>query len=611
MDSGVYDSDRGASEERFEIRDDYFSKETPHKAPIKKNSAGRLPPTRPPLSPSIRRKLEEKPSKKERLPADDLFINDFVAVRQPTTSKRSVSLSPQPARKQYQHVTQQVLSQPPVLTQQQGSKPKDVVVTHTQPKGRAHHVIEEPHLTLPYHLVLSIALYLYYTFNPWAYLSGLFTGFLLVYLLVGTLFVVYVDTQEQEKEESKEEKMIRPSKDFLRRLNTDFSKVSNYQVRLWPSIIKVFSRILYKILTQSPPQSSEFTATLKYDPTTHHPRQRMKATVKLENDFFLSVKIVQDPDHALHFRSRDDLRGCTVTNVPEEVAKNRKRRWNKKFPICITQKSNNFKVFLFVSTSREKEDWFRRLRKAADGCTSEHVIKDLEEFFGYMENYFPSTSQKLRTKQPQRPLPPNTKTAKKQMASHGNRIHFSSRDTEDSLVEEEGKEMISITRESGPTVSRHSRIHSSTSSTPSTSGDQQSYTSPPSQDRDTVVSLPRASDTLWLNAVAARLCWDIWHDHRWKDWVRSRIQKMLARVKTPSFMEKLTLTDVDLGKDMPVVKRLCGGPNLDLRGLWVYLDVTYEGCFVMTITTKLKLGKTEEKEEQGQQMRVIKSKGAR
>ena len=376
-------------------------------------------------------------------------------------------------------------------------------------------------------------------------------------------------------------------------------------------------------MSSPPRQSSEFTATLKYDLTTHHPRQRMKATVKLEDDFYLSLKI--DVDHSLPFRSREDLRDCTVTNVPEEVAKNRKRRWNKKFPICITQKSNKFKIFLFTSTSREKEDWFRRLRKASDGYTSNEIVKDLEEFFGYMENYFPSTSpstsRKLRPGPPQRPLPPNTKTAKKQVASQGNRIHYS-RDIEDSLVEEEGKEMISITRKTGPMVSRHSRLHSSTSgtppahsrlhsstsSTPPTSGDQQSYTSSPSQQDD--VSVPRASDTLWLNAVAARLCWDIWHDQRWKDWVHSRIQKMLARVKTPSFMEKLTLTDVDLGTDMPVVNRLCGGPNLDLRGLWVYLDVTYEGCCVLTITTKLKLGKTEEKEE-GQQMHIIKSKGAR
>ena len=227
LDSGVYDSYRGASEERIDIRDDYFSKVTPHKAPPKKNSAGKLPPTRPPLSPNIRRKLGEvgegkssQPSKKERLPADDLFINDFV-VPQPAT-KRSVSLSPQPARKQYQQHSTQVL---PLQ-----HKPEEVVVTHTQPRKRDVHIIGDPHLTLPYHLVLSIVLYLYYTFNPWTYLSGLFTGFLLVYLLVGTIFVLYVDTQEQE-EESKDERRKRwPSEDFLRRLNADFSKVRDYQV---------------------------------------------------------------------------------------------------------------------------------------------------------------------------------------------------------------------------------------------------------------------------------------------------------------------------------------------------------------------------------------------
>ncbi len=229
LDSGVYDSYRGASEERIDIRDDYFSKVTPHKAPPKKNSAGKLPPTRPPLSPNIRRKLGEvgegkssQPSKKERLPADDLFINDFV-VPQPAT-KRSVSLSPQPARKQYQQHSTQVL---PLQ-----HKPEEVVVTHTQPRKRDVHIIGEPHLTLPYHLVLAIVLYLYYTFNPWTYLSGLFTGFLLVYLLVGTLFVLYVDTQEHEEVSKDERRKIRPSEDFLRRLNADFSKIRDYQVSI-------------------------------------------------------------------------------------------------------------------------------------------------------------------------------------------------------------------------------------------------------------------------------------------------------------------------------------------------------------------------------------------
>ena len=41
---------------------------------------------------------------------------------------------------------------------------------------------------------------------------------------------------------------------------------------------------------------------------------------------------------------------------------------------------------------------------------------------------------------------------------------------------------------------------------------------------------------------------------------------------------------------MPMINRLIGGPRLDLQGIWVYLDVTYQGKFVMTIETKMKLG---------------------
>ena len=114
-----------------------------------------------------------------------------------------------------------------------------------------------------------------------------------------------------------------------------------------------------------------------------------------------------------------------------------------------------------------------------------------------------------------------------------------------------------------------------------------------------VPGVPRPPrDTDWVNALAARLCWDVWHEQRWKDWVMTRIQKKLIRVKTPSFMEQLHLTDVCLGNDMPVINRLISGPKLDLRGIWVYLDVTYSGLFVMTIETKLKFGKKVKENEE-------------
>lgn len=231
----MYESDRGTSEEIVDILDNYYSKE-PHKAkvPLKRNSAGNLPPSRPPnLSPDIRRKLKSSNSitQKHRPPADDLFDNDkFVVV--PAQSKRSVSLSPRPARKQFQ---------PPTSIPQDVSKPQtSTAITATVPTtttvaprgGKVAHEIGEPHLTLPYHLALSLTLYLYYTFNPWSYLSGLLTGFLLVYTLVGTVFVLYVHSAEQEREERKKERRkLRPSEDFLRRTNTDFSALREYKVR--------------------------------------------------------------------------------------------------------------------------------------------------------------------------------------------------------------------------------------------------------------------------------------------------------------------------------------------------------------------------------------------
>ena len=371
-------------------------------------------------------------------------------------------------------------------------------------------------------------------------------------------------------------------------------------------------------------QSEHFTATLKYDPTTHHPRQRLPAEVKLDNDFTLIVKIHGSPN-ATPYRVRVDIRDCTVTVVPEEVAKNRKRRWSKKFPMCITRTSDRLTVFLFSPTSREKEDWFRRLRHASDGFTSDDLIEKLNSFFGYMQDYFPAGSRQPlgRHFAAGASLPRKQKTV--------NRIQYSSyKENEDDLLQEDSASSISITRESGPRVSKHSRLHSPQRSSlqskaTSETGFESSVDRSSSRHASVSSVMSRSSvdengfeyvsrplkvtpDTLWLNALAARLSWDIWHDQRWKDWVKSRIQKKLIRVKTPSFMEQLRLTDVELGNDMPVVNRLCGGPRLDLRGIWVYLDITYEGRFVMTIETKLKSGKKESKEELGQQMSVMKSK---
>ena len=313
---------------------------------------------------------------------------------------------------------------------------------------------------------------------------------------------------------------------------------------------------------------------------------------------------------------------------------------------------------------------FCRLRNAASGLTSVQLIRKQQEFFSYMEKYFPvgalSSLPVAQKKPPKRPphssahsggsRPSSSSSTHRMLAS--TRVQFSkvagSDETpvdEDSLSNgggeatgerEEGGVNIthqkgnprhhqstnhapnaitttaSVTNHSGrPPLTSSSSLSSRQSSLVDELGFEHIQYPNPSNSRG--LTNPRTSKTRidssspnqWLNSLAARLCWDVWHEQRWKDWVMTRIQKKLIRIKTPSFMEKLRLTDIDIGNDMPTVNRLIGGPRLDLRGIWVYLDVTYQGKFVMTIETKMKLGgkvggdSGGGKEDEGKQMTAV------
>ena len=57
--------------------------------------------------------------------------------------------------------------------------------------------VEPPFFSLHIHLLIVGILYFYYTFNPFAYLAGLMAGFLTFYLLLGTVFVLYVQNEEK------------------------------------------------------------------------------------------------------------------------------------------------------------------------------------------------------------------------------------------------------------------------------------------------------------------------------------------------------------------------------------------------------------------------------
>jgi hypothetical protein len=68
---------------------------------------------------------------------------------------------------------------------------------------------------------------------------------------------------------------------------------------------------------------------------------------------------------------------------------------------------------------------------------------------------------------------------------------------------------------------------------------------------------------------------------------------LLLSFQLPYFIEDLIITELDLGHNVPLAHR-ASRPRLDERGLWVDLDVTYEGTVCLTLETKLNLMKVKQ-----------------
>ena len=258
-----------------------------------------------------------------------------------------------------------------------------------------------------------------------------------------------------------------------------------------------------------------------------------------------------------------------------------------------------------------KEEWFRRLRDAREGRSAEFLIEQRQRFFHYIHRYFPSStaasvergtssytydphaSQEMvpsgmygRGKSGgeglRRPLP---SAATAGVNATGVNATVARRDDQHASNPQGKLEMVSMTTASAIPASEDDILDT----TPLSSK----------------VTVPVAKETDWMNVFIARLCWDLWHEDFWKKWATAKIQNVLSRVTTPSFMEKLKVSDVKLGMDTPVINKLVEGPILDPEGTWVYLDITYTGSFTMTIETKLKLTLTGVAEEAELQMEVV------
>lgn len=98
------------------------------------------------------------------------------------------------------------------------------------------------------------------------------------------------------------------------------------------------------------------------------------------------------------------------------------------------------------------------------------------------------------------------------------------------------------------------------------------------------------SGVAWTNALIGRVLFDCMCDDNFSSRVKERIQRKLHAIRLPYFIEELSVVELNLGTT-PMVFNNPKNPEIDNRGLWVDIDMSYEGSAVLTLMTKLNLMK--------------------
>ncbi|GJQ83917.1 hypothetical protein Trydic_g19855 [Trypoxylus dichotomus] len=99
-----------------------------------------------------------------------------------------------------------------------------------------------------------------------------------------------------------------------------------------------------------------------------------------------------------------------------------------------------------------------------------------------------------------------------------------------------------------------------------------------------------AADNAWMNALIARVLFDCTREQTTVQRFKERIQRKLASVRLPHFIQELYCEELNLGNSAPMILA-SGKPFFNDRGLWLELDISYEGLVVLILQTKVNLMK--------------------
>ncbi|XP_067403457.1 testis-expressed protein 2 [Emydura macquarii macquarii] len=374
-----------------------------------------------------------------------------------------------------------------------------------------------------------------------------------------------------------------------------------------------------------------------YDPETYHATLTHSVYVRLEGSTLrLSKPNKNISRRAIYNESKPDvtyiaqkmyeLTDSKIYLVPKSLA--RKRIWNKKYPVCIelarqddfmakaqTDKENleekspaeNLNLggeeskkpqdgakpisqkdqilYLFGRTGREKEEWFRRFLLASK--LKSEAKKPLS-LCGNKPGFLPSHS---RT---------NSQSG---ILTHS---RSSSKGSIEEMSQPKQKELAGNVRQKmlldynvymAKCVPQENK---SPVVSPVRSADSSPTSVKKLPDIHTVAE--EEKQEAWVNALLGRIFWDFLGEKYWSDLVSKKIQMKLSKIKLPYFMNELTLTELDMGVAVPKILQAFK-PSVDHKGLWIDLEMSYNGSFLMTLETKMNLTKLG-KEPLGEALKV-------
>uniref|UniRef100_A0A4W3JSF2 Testis expressed 2, like n=1 Tax=Callorhinchus milii TaxID=7868 RepID=A0A4W3JSF2_CALMI len=368
-----------------------------------------------------------------------------------------------------------------------------------------------------------------------------------------------------------------------------------------------------------------------YDPEMYHPSLTHSVYVTLEGPLlklsYPKSKISRwatfdEVKHDVVFISHRsyDLAESKISLVPPGLAK--KRMWNKKYPIRILlsepesepedrlMESANQEwksesdsedqeeivdntrgaltpdvtlrppsegrvsaLFLFGRTGRDKEEWFRHFLLA-----SRFQSEDSPCIF------FVGETQELIAHSRNRSAIPSGRLAHSDCSSRDSTEDLSSLfKTKDLAGNIRQKILLDYN-------TYMAKFTLSDNSSPLLSPCHSTNSSPTHRKKVGETPVNKEPQVSWINVAIGRIFWDFLREKYWADQVCFKVQKKLSKIRLPYFMNELTLTELDMGTLMPVIIST-SSPSVNQKGLWMDLEIAYNGALQMTLETKMNLCK--------------------